>query len=264
MPKRVRPGDVVEIQTRAGLAYVQYTHEHETFGALVRVLPGFHRSRPSDFGPTVRQKERFTVFFPLQAAISRGIVQIAGHEDVPDHARDFPLFRAAGNVDFRTGRVLDWWLWDGEREWRVGQLTPEQWQLPAREIWNDTMLVHRIEAGWTPDQDMRGRLTTTLTDGDAATPAGEHTGAARRADASVKHYLYFPSEEIAKRAAGKLAAEGYAVEVRLSGDENSWLVLALQSPISHPGEIQRVSEHLRRLAESLSGEYDGHEVSVKP
>jgi hypothetical protein len=45
MKPRVTPkiGDIVEIETSDGLAYVQFTAKHTTppvFGELVRVLPG--------------------------------------------------------------------------------------------------------------------------------------------------------------------------------------------------------------------------------
>ena len=66
--------------------------------------------------------------------------------------RAFPTFRA-GTPDPVTRKVETWWWWDGEREWRVGPLTPEQRAFPIRGVWNDTMLVARLEAGWTPATD---------------------------------------------------------------------------------------------------------------
>jgi hypothetical protein len=73
--KRKRPqiGDVIEIETPAGLGYAQYTHEHREpprFGSLLRVLPGIFAERPSDFKPLLVQDERFSIFFPLGAARS--------------------------------------------------------------------------------------------------------------------------------------------------------------------------------------------------
>jgi YD repeat-containing protein len=41
----------------------------------------------------------------------------------------------------------------GEKEWKVGDITAEQRKLPLRGIWNDTLLVERIEAGWSPSND---------------------------------------------------------------------------------------------------------------
>jgi hypothetical protein len=56
-------------------------------------------------------------------------------------------------IDPSTGKVKVWWLWDGEREWQVGELTEEQRGLSFREVWNDTLLIERIESGWTPETD---------------------------------------------------------------------------------------------------------------
>ena len=152
MTARVRIGDIVEITTKRGLAYAQYTHRHRRYGALLRVLEGLCEERPGSFRGLAGGKMRFHTFFPLQAAVNRGIVAIVGNESVPDHAKDFPVFRA-GVVDPRTGRVGVWWLWDGKNEWRVGELTSEQRKMPIRGVVNDTILIERIESGWTPETD---------------------------------------------------------------------------------------------------------------
>jgi hypothetical protein len=153
MAKRVRIGDIIEIATARGLAYVQFSHKHVRYGALLRVLPGFYDERPRDFSKIVKQPESYVAFLPLQAAVGRHIFGVVGNLPVPDFAKPFPLFRAAGLIDPATRKAQAWWLWDGEREWRVGELTPEQRKLPLRGIWNDTLLVERIEAGWTPVAD---------------------------------------------------------------------------------------------------------------
>lgn len=110
--------------------------------------------RPNEYIELVKQKHRFIIFFPLNAAVNRKIFQVVGHEDVPDVAKDFPLFRS-GTPD-RNGKVRNWWLWDGKNEWRVGQITLEQHSLPIREIINDTALIYMIESGWTPESDTKG------------------------------------------------------------------------------------------------------------
>ena len=154
MGKRTKLGDVIEIRTRRGLAYAQYSHRHARWGPLLRVLPGFHESRPDSLSMLVNAPTLFVTFFPLQQALSQGVCESVGNLDVPDFAAGFPLFRCAGHVD-RDGKVHDWWLWDGESESRVRFLTAEQRRLPIRAIWNDTLLVERIEEQWTPEQDKR-------------------------------------------------------------------------------------------------------------
>lgn len=152
MAKRIRIGDIVEISTSRGLAYAQYTHKDESWGALLRVLPGFFDQRPQDFEHLVRQQERFVSFFPLGAAVSQGIVQLVGNEPVPRQAERLPDFRWAGFID-RQGNVRDWWIGEGGTKRKVTELTPEQRKMPILEVINDTLLIDRIENDWTPERD---------------------------------------------------------------------------------------------------------------
>jgi len=153
--KRIKLGDIVEIVTPNGLAYAQYTHKHDLpprWGALIKVLPGLFTKRPKDFKELVMQQERFYVFFPLGPAVYRDIVRIVGHEEIPERCRPFPLFKATNNL--RTDKVKTWWLWDGVKSWRVGQLQPEHFNLPIKQIVNDTMLVYLITNDWTPRDEV--------------------------------------------------------------------------------------------------------------
>jgi hypothetical protein len=143
--KRVKFGDIVEITTPEGFAYAQYTHQNATYGQLIRVLPGIYTERPSDIATLAAMPERYFVFFPVGPAANRGLVQVVGPALIPSHAVPFPLFKA--------GKPGNWWLWDGEKEWRVGYLQPGQASLPSRQSWNVAMLVSRIVHGWLPEDE---------------------------------------------------------------------------------------------------------------
>ena len=154
---KVQIGDLIGIRTSKGLAYALYTHRHDIrprYGAMLRVFDRLYASRPVDIATVANLPVRFTTFFPLQAAADRGIVEVVGNIPVPENLAAFPLFRS-GLSDPKTKKVSAWWLWDGEKSWRVGILTPEQRELPIRGTWNDTMLIHRIESGWRPENDSR-------------------------------------------------------------------------------------------------------------
>ena len=101
---------------------------------------------------SIRGNLFFSTFFPLGAAVNRCIVSVVGNATIPEKQKPFPLFRN-GVVDPKTKKVETWWLWDGEKEWCIGKLTKEQRRLPLNEVWNDTLLVERIESGWTPETD---------------------------------------------------------------------------------------------------------------
>ena len=149
MAKRPKIGDIIEIPTSKGLAYAQYTHRHSQWGALLRVMPGIHSERPISFESLFVLPEQFSAFFPLSQAINQGLVRVVANAPVAAQWKDFPIFRG-GHRD-KNGKVADWWLWDGQREWRVGELTPEQWHYPLHQVINDTLLIERIESGWKPE-----------------------------------------------------------------------------------------------------------------
>lgn len=152
MPKRPKFGDIIEIQTSKGLAYAQYTHEHPTHGGLIRVFDNLFERRPDGFSELVDEPVRFSTFLPVAAAVKRGLFEVVAHERIALQHRSFPVFRN-GIEDPKTKKVAVWWFWDGEREWRVGEITPEQREMPIASVWNDTLLVERIESGWTPAND---------------------------------------------------------------------------------------------------------------
>ena len=146
----VKIGDVIEIMTGKGYAYAQYTHKHPQYGALLRVFRGLYASRPDRLEDILKHEIQFSTFFPLKAAVNRGITSVVANHPVDRLLQEFPLFRA-GVVDPTTGKVAVWWLWDGQNEEKVGTLTNEQRKLPIRGVWNDTLLIERIESGWTPE-----------------------------------------------------------------------------------------------------------------
>lgn len=147
-------GDVFLIKTSKGNGYFQFVRKNALMGSLIRVLPGIYPDRIPDLDALVVCETNFWTFFPVAASVKYGDVQKVRNCAIPEHARAFPLFRA-GIANPSTGKVEDWWLWDGEREWRVGSITEEQRKLPIRGSWNNTLLIKRIEEGWLPEKDPR-------------------------------------------------------------------------------------------------------------
>jgi len=148
--KRPKIGDVIEIAVPSGLAYAQCINKHTVpphWGHLLRVFPTIHESQPSDFSEIINGPELFTTFFSLGTAVSRGLMTIVARLTVPEQFREFPIFRASHRTP--EGYKGGWWLWDGEKQWYVGELTPEQRKYPIKGIWNNILLVKRIEEGWT-------------------------------------------------------------------------------------------------------------------
>jgi hypothetical protein len=128
---KLKIGDVVEIKTTKGLTYAHYAHKHKQYGALLRVFERFYDVRPNGFSELVNSKLAFVCFFPLSAAVDLALVSIVGNTPVPLEAQEFPTFRA-GVIDPSTRKVGVWWLWDGQKEWRIGELSTEERRLPIR------------------------------------------------------------------------------------------------------------------------------------
>jgi len=142
---KVKIGDLFEICTSKGFAYAQYSHHNALCGALIRVLPGLFDQRPDHLRSIVTKNHLFVVFFPVQEAVDKHLVEIVGNYPIPVEAQQFPLFRA-GAINVLTGTVKTWWLWDGDKEWKVERMSPEEMRLPLREIVNDTLLIEKIES----------------------------------------------------------------------------------------------------------------------
>lgn len=106
---QTKVGDVIEIVTPSGFAYAQVSHAHDEFGELIRILPGLHSS-PLDLEALVKGPHLWVTFYPVDASVRRGFTRKVASHPVPSHARQFPLFRAAGLPDPKTGLVSEWWL----------------------------------------------------------------------------------------------------------------------------------------------------------
>jgi hypothetical protein len=108
---------------------------------LIRVFPGIFATEP-DLDALIEEEAIYTTFFPLGVACSRGIANIVAGSDVKPQWAKFPVFRTA--VVLPDGRSGPWWLWDGEREWKIGTLRPEHENFPLRGVCNDTFLIEKI------------------------------------------------------------------------------------------------------------------------
>ncbi len=68
--KRARPGDILEVSTPRGLAYIHYTARHSEYGDAIRGLPGFFATRPVGFTALASSPEAYFTFYPAVAAVS--------------------------------------------------------------------------------------------------------------------------------------------------------------------------------------------------
>ena len=148
--RSIQLGDVFELETPKGLAYLQYAYYDPQMGELIRVAPGTYGTRPANLATVIAGCEIFYTFFPLATALKQKIIRRISNYEIPVHVARPPVLRSPGRVNMTSKRIENWWLWDGVRSWPVNELTEEQKKLSVKAIWNDTLLVDRIVNGWRP------------------------------------------------------------------------------------------------------------------
>lgn len=147
---KVTIGDIYEINTPEGKAYLHYVYGDKSVGELIRVLPGLYSQRPDDLDKLAASEERFMVYFPLLAALKKKIIEYVDHYNLEGFTKP-NYMRSTHKV---RGEFLGWYIIDTNTWHRqlVKDLTPEQKRLSPWGIWNDTLLIERLVQGWTLEE----------------------------------------------------------------------------------------------------------------
>ncbi|CAG0988535.1 hypothetical protein METP2_02424 [Methanosarcinales archaeon] len=144
---RIKLGDIFEINTPKGKAYLHYIHKDSVTGELVRVLQGLYSERPANLDKLADSEERYIVSFPLTAATKQKIVEPVGNYPTSNYSKP-KLMRTEHNI---RGEFLGWHLVDTETWQRqlVKTLTSEQKKLSPWGLWNDTLLIENLVNDWS-------------------------------------------------------------------------------------------------------------------
>ncbi|TCI94781.1 hypothetical protein [Tenacibaculum sp. M341] len=147
--RRVKLGDVFEIKTSKGSAYIHYVYKDNHLGQLIRVLPDLYSYLPDDLDKLVSGSHRFVVFFPLSAANKKQQVKFVGNHLLDNYEKP----KQMRTEHYIAGEFLGWDIIDTDT-WKrkfVKKLSNKQRKLSPWGIWNDTLLVERLEEGWSLD-----------------------------------------------------------------------------------------------------------------
>lgn len=265
--KKIKIGDIAEIKTPAGLAYVQYTHDSKDMGQIVRVLPGLYAFRPADFTELARQKELYFIFYTLRYALRAGQTEIVSRQRVPDWAKPVPLMRHGG-VAPAEGRRPIWRIVDAlapltleflQRTPVTSDLTHEQRKLSIHVLWPHQVMVEELARGWTPERaeefEEQDRARAR------ARRAGQPATTSSPPEQAMRHYLYFPEKSSAEKAAQWFRSQKFTVEVRKGADGKTWLALVKHAPLPNIEDRDKLRDEMEALAAKLNGEYDGWELA---
>lgn len=145
--KKIKLGDIFEINTHKGKAYLHYIYKDPSVGDLIRVLPGIYPERPANFDTLAGSNEDYMIFFPLSAAYKRKIIECVGFYPADGFSKP-PYMRTEHNV---RGEFLGWHIIDTDTWQRklVKSLSLDQKQFSPWGIWNDTLLIERITNNWS-------------------------------------------------------------------------------------------------------------------
>lgn len=231
-----RIGDLFRLETSKGNAFFQYTHDTQSDGSLIRVLPGLYEGSP-DLAKLVESSTLFYVFLPVAAALSKSLIFCVGEYPVPEHAKAFPLFRQ--HELSVPGKPRSWSLWDGQRSTPISELSEDQASLPIRSIVTPSLLAIRLAEGWTPNDEL------------VVEPGVERRGPT----SPRRHYIYFDDRAAAGRAEAQFRLRRLTAELRQSQDpKDGWLVLVTDDEREDATVIQHI-------ASEFGGEYDGYDQS---
>ena len=139
----IKLGDIFEIKTTKGYAYLHFIYKDKETGDLVRVLHGLHSKRPIDFNDLASHQEQFMVFFPLSFANKKNIVEFVG--SYPADEFEKPKFMRIEH--FVRGEFIGWHIINTDTWQRqlTQALSPEQKKLSPWGVWNDTLLIESLE-----------------------------------------------------------------------------------------------------------------------
>jgi Regulator of ribonuclease activity B len=265
--KKLKIGDVAEIRTPRGLAYVQYTHDGKGNGEIVRVLPGLYSSRPN-LETLICQRELYFIFYTLKYAIREKQSEIVCNLPVPEWARPEPLMRHASGRS-AEGNVTGWRIVPAlatltidflRRTPVIRELAQEQKRLSIHLIRPHPVMVKELARGWTPERaedfENQDRLESIARKGDPRLepPPSE----------AMSHYLYFKTLTDAESVREELRERGYRVEVRKGADGDNWLALAKGERPKTREEMDKLRNEMESLAAQHSGDYDGWEIAAEP
>lgn len=139
------PGDIVEVETQNGLAYVQLTHTHPSYPPVVKFLKGPYQERPGNVSVLANEAAPMAMV-PLSGMLNKLGLKHArvGNAEIPHGEQKFPIFRMP--IHGKKGEILYWWFWDGRGLTYSNELMERQETLPIRGVLSSERFLDQLVA----------------------------------------------------------------------------------------------------------------------
>lgn len=150
--KRLKTGDVLAINTKKGIAFLQYVLDTENNCQLIRILDGLY-DQHSDFSEEMlSRKEKYFLHFPLYAAYKRKLITFIGSYVLPTNL-NIPKYFRSQLIHPLTGKS-SWYIREENSSSmkHILKLSEDEIKLSDWSVWNDTLLKERLEENWTLDK----------------------------------------------------------------------------------------------------------------
>jgi hypothetical protein len=198
-------GDLFEVATPNGLAYLQCTHVDGDLG-IVRVLPGLFGQRPAKdaLARLCAEPERFFHKLWIRDALRAGGLAHVGSFDVPPSSSRYPRFR-----EVVVGPDV-----------RIMPPREEEPDLPIDEIVSWDYFVERIATGWAP------RFDATVNPPDDADDDQDD-------ERVLRHVLRTADRSTATQLRRTIEARGFLTELANASDGwalHAWLEWTPEEP----------------------------------
>jgi hypothetical protein len=145
--KKIEIGDIFELPTNKGYVYlqcVQIPKDRRQELELIRVYYQVHPDNTTDVS-VIQESQFFYLSFVLQAAYNRKIVNKIGNIPLEPEFK-IPRYFRTENAFGEGWQIIDTSNWQRETK---KKLTEEQKKLSPWGTWNDTLLIDRLDKGWT-------------------------------------------------------------------------------------------------------------------
>lgn len=251
--RRIEPGDVFELAVGNQFVALHSIGKHSNHGWAVRVTKPRDEGLLEAAGVTDAEELYIVLIGDLAAEEVEGHVRYVGRAALPERYRaGFPVFRASASYEPSGRHAPDsWWLDDGQREWRVGNLSEHEQHYPLRRLTPARALRDLIERGWDPEWEFKGPSAREFQK-EARVPVGH-------GDDLASYFLLFPTKAAAVAARNQLLAEGVfrSVDIDHTGGEAGQHVVIARATRSL--DLSVAEEIAQQVARRHHGDYDGSE-----